>query len=108
MGGAYSDYANGLLLFEGNASEALKYNDISMWYLRESEKIPLKYQRVAIYYAMGDFSSAEKLLSELDRLGFYRKNQMKDMVAGLLTGFCAGKRGSADTCQILKERSLLK
>ncbi len=108
MGGAYSDYANGLLLFEGNANEALKYNDISAWYLRESEKIPLKYQRVAIYYAMGDFSSAEKLLSELDRLGFYRKDQMKDMVAGLLTGFCASKRGNADTCQILKERSLLK
>ena len=105
---AYVDYANALLVFKGDVEAALKYNEAAGFYLKESEKIPLAYQRVGLLYAAGKFSEADSLLAVQRKLSFYRKDNLELSVSQLLAGFC-NKVSLADArCSALVARGLIK
>ena len=107
IAGVYVDYANALLVFEGNAEEALKYNQIASWYLKESEDIPVKYQRAAIYFALDRFDEASAIMDELEPLYYYRKVEIKNSVVQLLSHFCRVNQYQTDSCQKAVARGMV-
>lgn len=42
IGGALMDYANSQIVFLGDLQAALRYNELSAWYYREGERVPVK------------------------------------------------------------------
>lgn len=106
MGGAYSYYATGKLIFDADPEQAERYNAIGQWYLRESEKVPLNYQRVAILYAQGRFDEATSLWEAQQRLYYYRKTVMEVMVQQLLGRYCEHERADVATCEELLRRGV--
>ncbi len=107
MAGAYNDYANSLLVFKGDAENALKYNKIAEFYLTESEKIPLYYTRVAIYYALGLYTEAEELYQSLEPLYYNRKEQIKRIIPQLLMKFCQQPASNKDICAELMKKNII-
>lgn len=107
MGGVYSDYAMGKLVFEADPAGAERYNIISQWYLRESEKVPLNYQRVAILYAQGRFDEAVSLWEAQQGLYYHRKAAMEIMVQQLLERYCALDHADIAVCRELRGREIL-
>lgn len=107
MGGFYADYANGMMVFEGDAAEAFKFNKIAEWYLRESEKIPLYYQRVAILYALGEFAEADGLYRRQESLYYYNKDGVKMAVWQLLGSYCKVNKYEGGSCGELVRRGLV-
>lgn len=107
MAGAYNDYANSLLVFKGDAENALKYNKIAEFYLTESEKIPLYYTRVAIYYALGLYTEAEELYQSLEPLYYNRKEQVKQIIPQLLEQFCQQAASNQDICAELANKDII-
>ncbi|SEI49317.1 hypothetical protein SAMN04244572_00563 [Azotobacter beijerinckii] len=107
MGGVYADYASALMVFRGEAAEALKYNRIAEWYLRESEKIPVRYQRVAILYALGDFSAADVLYHQQELFYYPRKDAMRLGVVQILSRYCEIKGAADVACWEAAKRGLI-
>lgn len=107
MAGAYNDYANSLLVFKGDAENALEYNKIAEFYLTESEKIPLYYTRVAIYYALGLYAEAEKLYQSLEPLYYNRKEQIKRIIPQLLMKFCQQPASNKNICAELMKKNII-
>lgn len=108
MGSAYADYANALLVFDGDAEQALKYNRIAAWYQSESEQIPLKYQRAAIYYAMNDFDGAEAILEELKGLYHYRQEMQEKSLTILVQKFCEANNFDTESCRRMLENNMIE
>lgn len=108
MGSAYADYANALLVFDGDAEQALKYNRIAAWYQSESEQIPLKYQRAAIYYALNDFEGAEAILEELKGLYHYRQEMQEKSLNILVQKFCEVNAFDTESCRRMLENNMIE
>lgn len=98
MGGVYSDYANGLMVFRGDATAALKYNHIAEWYLQDSEKLPVYYQRVAILYVLGRVAEAEQLYKNQEPFYYFRKNDLKKGIVQLARHYCSLKPENNQAC----------
>lgn len=107
ISGAYSLYSIGMLVFFGDAKSALKYNDIAAWYLLESELIPIRYQRAAILYALGDAEQAERIVEEQKLLNYYRKNEVKIMLEQILTKYCGLDVAVKENCSEVQRHGLI-
>lgn len=107
MAGAYNDFSNSFLVFKGDALSALKYNKISEFYLTESEKIPLYYARVAIYYGLGRYTEAEELFTSLEPFYYNRKELAKKIIPQLLEQFCEQEKSDKKICLELKNRKII-
>lgn len=107
ISGVYNDYSNSLMVFKGNAKEALKYNEIAEFYLTESEKIPLYYTRIAIYYGLGKYSDAQKIYTSLEPLYHNRKEQIKKIIPQLLLEFCKQENSDKNICSELTRRKII-
>lgn len=108
MGGAYLDYASALMVFDGDAEQALQYNKTGEWYMRESEKIPLLYQRAAILYALNDFDGAEALLDRLDGQYYYYKKFQEKIVMQYLEKYCEVHDYKTESCQRALARDMVE
>jgi hypothetical protein len=108
MSSAYADYAMGWLIFKGDPKLALEYNSTALWYLRESQKIPMLYQRAAILYVLGDFVEADALLAEQKGLYYHRAAAMGKMVEQILARYCELDNADKVSCRRLRERGLIK
>ncbi|HBN8236501.1 TPA: hypothetical protein L3677_005848 [Pseudomonas aeruginosa] len=107
MGGAYADYANALMIFKGDAEKALKYSVIAEWYLGKGELIPLMYQRSAIFYALGEYSRAERIYNEQERYRYYMKSGMRYNFSSLLKGFCKASSYKKESCGEMIRRGII-
>lgn len=107
IAGAYVDYASGLLMYEGNAQEALKYNEIAKWYAAGGEQIPISLQRVAILYALGDFAEADMLYRQQVSLKYYRMSETDAAMRKLLRKFCEYKGESAEPCSTATVKGII-
>lgn len=107
MAGAYSLYSMGVLVFHGDAESALKYNDIGMWYLKDSELIPMKYQRAAILYALGRAEKADFTVQEQELLGYYMKDSARLMLKQILIKYCALESSNDMSCEEIRRRGLI-
>lgn len=108
MGGAYADYSMGNLVFQADPKRAEYYNSIARWYLRESEKIPLNYQLVAILYAQGKYDRAASLRGAQQGLYYHRKVEMEEIVQQLLGRYCDHKDSDISICRELRSRGVLQ
>ena len=104
MAGAYNDYSNSLMLFKGDAKEALKYNLIAEFYLAESEKIPLYYTRTAIYYGLGRYAEAQELYQSLEHLYYSNKEHAKKTVPQILSFYCQQPASNKEICAELMKK----
>lgn len=107
MAGAYNDYSNSLMLFKGDAKEALKYNLIAEFYLAESEKIPLYYTRTAIYYGLGRYAEAQELYQSLEHLYYSNKEHVKKTVPQILSFYCQQPASNKDICAELMKKNII-
>lgn len=108
MAGVYVDYANGLLIFEGNAERALEYNKIAAWYLGDSEQVSIQYQRIAILYALGRFEEANKMREEMSLVKSYQKDRQQRGIALLLNHFCGVRGDDYDICSQLLAKGVIE
>lgn len=107
MGGAYGDYALALMTFDGDAEQALQYNRTAEWYMRESEKIPLLYQRAAILYALNDFDGAQAVLDELDGMYHYRKEKQLISMSQIMQKYCEVHEFNTESCARMLAQDLV-
>src|SRR5690606_14326712 len=109
MAGAYGDYANALMVFDGDAEQALRYNRIAEWYMREGEKIPMLYQRAAILYALDDFDGAQAIVNDLEGLYHARKDKQKQTMNQLLQLYCEVHQFNTASCiKMLARKMVMK
>lgn len=106
MGGAYHDYANALMVFKGNAEEALKYSQYAEFYLQPSQKMPLLYTRIAILHALERHDDALAIEKALEPLYHSNKESYKTAKQQILTIYCKAKPESDKTCIQLKSMNL--
>lgn len=107
MAGAYGDYANALMVFDGDAEQALRYNRIAEWYMREGEKIPVLYQRAAILYALDDFDGAQAIVNDLEGLYHARKDKQKQTMNQLLQLYCEVHQFNTASCSKMLARKMV-
>lgn len=107
MGGAYHDYANALMVFNGNAEEAFKYSQYAEFYLQPSQKAPLLYTRVAILHALGRHDEATALDKELEPLYHSSKENLKIAKRQILSIYCQIKPESDEICLRVKSMNLI-
>lgn len=108
MGGAYADYANGLMIFEANATKALAYNEIAQWYFKDSERIPIQYQKASILYTLGHFSEAEDIFRRQESIYHYRKDSIKKAAIQLAQQYCSVKKFNTGPCREMLDRRLIE
>lgn len=107
MAGVYNDYSNSFMVFKGDAESALKYNKIAEFYLTESEKIPLYYARVAIYYGLGRYKDAAELYTSLEPFYYNRKELAKKVIPQLLEQFCEQAKSDKTICAELTQLKII-
>ncbi|MEY2862624.1 MAG: hypothetical protein RLY58_331 [Pseudomonadota bacterium] len=73
LGGVYSAYAVALISFGCDPKKALDNINIALWYLDESERLPLYYQQSVIYSILGDAKKAKDIWSKQDSIAFFNK-----------------------------------
>ena len=96
LAGAYGDYAIGAMLFEGEAEKALRYSEISEWYLARSEQISLLYSRVAIFAALNRFDDVERLVQYLEPLRYIGKRRAKMDSILILANYCKVSKNTSE------------
>lgn len=100
LASAYADYSVSLMVFKGDAAQALKYNDIALWYLSSDEQAPVLYQRKAILKALGRDVEAEEISKKLAVIKYYRSNEMEQLAANMVASFCDLAKGKPPACTI--------
>lgn len=107
LGGAYVTYAYGAMMFNGDAKTANKYNKIAEWYIDESQNAGLMYQKIAIYYAEGNFAKADELLVDQSERVIPDRTKYLNSINQTLSKFCEVKGGMDEICNQLKLRKLI-
>lgn len=88
VGAAYTNYALALLLFEGDSKQALENNQIARWYLKNVNSGYLNYTDAAIYYVMGDFARADRIMEENREVYFDSKDKLIQQMYGIVRLYC--------------------
>ena len=109
IGGALMDYANSQIVFLGDLQAALRYNELSAWYYREGERVPVKLQRAVIFYLMGRFDEADRLRLEVEGTYYHNSTSYLAGAFHLVRTYCDRWEKAAESggvCENLERRVL--
>lgn len=88
LASAYSAMATAQLVFNDNIDMAINYNEIAQWYLDDSEKKPLWYQRLALDFLAGNHEEFWGLLEKIKERNFYSSKSNKTMAVTMVEVYC--------------------
>ena len=88
VGGAFMDYANAKMVFEGDLDTASRYNRMSEWYFQPSQRVPAALQRASIEYLRGDFEQAKVIIDLQKDIYFYNKKLYMESMGAAIAVYC--------------------
>ena len=96
-------------MFLGDLQAALRYNELSAWYYREGERVPVKLQRAVIFYLMGRFDEADRLRLEVEGTYYHNSTSYLAGAFHLVRTYCDRWEKAAESggvCENLERRVL--
>ncbi|MGV0886321.1 hypothetical protein V6760_05540 [Acinetobacter venetianus] len=105
MGGVYNNYANALVLFNGDAKAALENSKIAEWYLTYDQMQPVFYYRAAYLYILGNYDEAYHLYDLQENKNSMRKTIDRYSTYQIINTYCNESGGKSEPCIKLKSES---
>lgn len=101
--GIFSNYAQALVMFDGDLREARKYLEKAELLGSRGSEFRILHQKIAIEYLDGNKISARKIYVEnFNLLQSYNINKMKRSMGALVKGYCLRER-EQDYCDIFTQ-----
>ena len=88
VAGLYNSFSLTYVFFKNDLENALKYNRVADSYLMPTERFKNKYQRVAIYYLLGDVDRAINLYHQLNKAIPNNKERYANDIDHIITSYC--------------------
>ncbi len=108
----YSIYAYAQMLYKGNLEEALKYNNISKWYLSPGQRGLPNYIEAGILYAAGRFSEADALFKENEKVYYFNRANLVYEMKSIVQFYCLNQKNrtgtNPDSCATLEKRNFFQ
>lgn len=88
IGTFYNTYSMAEFIFTDNISKSFEFNNISLWYLQDDQKLPVLYSRVVLLYKINQLDEARSLYVMINHQKAYKQNLYAQSMDNLLEAKC--------------------